>query len=112
MLANGKTRQWLLSPEFDQRGMPAGRRNLEDRLRLNRRASFPQTRWPERPRRTFDAPKSAGPCSREVHMTELDERTIRERARRLWEQAGKPERHGPALLHRGQTPAQGRADTP
>ncbi len=24
-------------------------------------------------------------------MTELDERTIRERAHRLWEQAGKPE---------------------
>jgi Protein of unknown function (DUF2934) len=24
-------------------------------------------------------------------MTELDEQTIRERARRLWEQAGKPE---------------------
>jgi hypothetical protein len=45
-------------------------------------------------------------------MAELDERTIRERACRLWEQAGKPEGMDQHFWLEAKTPAQGRAGAP
>lgn len=59
---------------------------------LTPRVSIAADGWPARPRLQAPIPPRVGPCfQEEVQLSEPTEQDIRERAHRLWEQAGKPE---------------------
>ncbi len=56
------------------------------------RASIAADGWPARSRLQAPIPPRVGPrFQEEVQLSEPTEQDIRERAHRLWEQAGKPE---------------------
>jgi len=55
---------------------------------LRKVGTSPTHRWPARPRRNLDAPKARGRACGSFKWLNW---TIRERACRLWEQAGRPE---------------------
>lgn len=60
---------------------------------MNPRASFAADCWPARPRLHAPHTPQAGAAlhKQEMQLSEPTEQEIRDRAHRLWEQAGKPE---------------------